>query len=266
MDYYSILGVPKNASEQDIRKAYKKQSMQHHPDRGGDEEQFKKVNEAYSTLKDPQKRQQYDNPQPQGFRGFNGPFNGTGFEDVFSNFGFGRQSVRNRDINIGCNLELKDVYTGKQIVVAYRLNNGKEQTVDLNIPIGVRQGDRIRFAQMGQHDIPQVPPGDLFVQINIMNTPEFEVHGLDLLMTRRVSVLKLITGTTIEIKTPNDSFLELKISKGTQPGTTLRLTGRGLPNRAGGQGSILVKVIGQTPSGLDQEDIEKIEQIEQKYS
>ena len=265
MDYYSILGVNKNASPDDIRKAYKKQSMQHHPDRGGDEEQFKRVNEAYSTLKDPAKRQQYDNPQPQGF---GGPFGGgmpPGFEDMFTNFGF-RQQVRNKDITIGCNLELKDVYKGKQIVVAYRLNNGKEQTVDLNIPIGVRQGDRIRFQQMGQHDIPQVPPGDLYIQINIMNTPEFEVHGQDLLMTRRVSVLKLVTGTTVEIKTPIGNYLELKISKGTQPGTTLRLTGRGLPNRAGGQGSILVKIIGQTPSGLDQEDIDKIEQIERKYS
>ncbi len=65
MDYYSILGVSRNASDKDLKSAYKKASMKHHPDRGGNEEEFKKVNEAYSTLKDPQKRAVYDNPQPQ---------------------------------------------------------------------------------------------------------------------------------------------------------------------------------------------------------
>ena len=68
MDYYEVLGVPRNASEKDLKSAYKKLSMQHHPDRtGGDDSRFKQINEAYSTLKDPQKRQQYDNPQPHKY-------------------------------------------------------------------------------------------------------------------------------------------------------------------------------------------------------
>ena len=89
MDYYSILGVNRDASDKELKSAYKKASMQHHPDRGGNEEKFKQINEAYSTLKDPQKRQQYDNPQPQGFGpgGFEG-MNPNGFEDLFRNFGF----------------------------------------------------------------------------------------------------------------------------------------------------------------------------------
>src|SRR6056300_1252348 len=90
MDYYSILGVNKNASDQDIRKAYKKKSMQHHPDRGGNEEEFKKVNEAYQTLKDPAKRQQYDNPNQQfnfnssHFGQGQNPFAGSPFEHMFN--------------------------------------------------------------------------------------------------------------------------------------------------------------------------------------
>src|SRR6056300_605110 len=101
MDYYSILGVSKNASEKEIRSAYKKKSMQHHPDRGGNEEQFKKVNEAYSTLKDPHKRAAYDNPQPE-YR-YNTSNMQGGFEDMFAQFGFGRNTrrqQRNRDVKL----------------------------------------------------------------------------------------------------------------------------------------------------------------------
>src|SRR5210317_116916 len=96
MDYYSILGVSKNASDKELKSAYKKLSMQHHPDRtGGDDSKFKEINEAYSTLKDPQKRQEYDNPQPQGF-GPNGFGGMGGFEDLFSQFGFRHPQQRQR--------------------------------------------------------------------------------------------------------------------------------------------------------------------------
>jgi DnaJ-class molecular chaperone len=117
MDYYKTLGVQRTASESDLKKAYKKLSMQHHPDRGGDAEKFKQVSEAYSTLKDPQKRQQYDTPQqqqqsqgfgPNGFQGMGG------FEDLFGQFGFNpnvnrqqNQQQRNPDITIAARITLK---------------------------------------------------------------------------------------------------------------------------------------------------------------
>lgn len=274
MDYYQVLNIPRSASDDDIRKAYKKKSMEHHPDRGGDEEEFKKVNEAYQALKDPQKRQMYDqfgttDPQQHGPRDFNFRSGPGGFDinDIMSQFGFGaRQQMRNRDITIGVNVSLEEVYTGKQIIASYRLANGKEQTVDLNIPVGIRHGDKIRFKGMGQHDIQQIPPGDLFVQINVMSTHEFEVHGLDLITARKINVLKLVTGTEIDIKTPNGHTITMYVKAGTQPGTTLRLTGKGLPNRQGNPGSILVKIQGQVPQSMDPKDIEQIEQILKKYS
>ena len=271
MDYYQTLGVNKNASEQELKSAFKKLSMQHHPDRtGGSDEKFKQINEAYSTLKDPHKRQAYDNPQPQ----FNSQhFNQGGFQggfdinDLMGQFGFGaRQQMRNNDITIGCNISIAEVYTGKSVLATYRLNNGREQTVDIKIPVGVRNGDKVRYSGMGQHDIQQIPPGDLFVQIVIQSTNEFEVNGLDLITSKRLNVLKLITGVYATISVPGGANVNLNIPGGTQPGTILKITGKGLPNRQGNPGNILVKIIGQTPTGIDQADKRLLEQIGKKYS
>lgn len=278
MDYYNVLGVDRNASEEQLKKAYKKQSMQHHPDRnGGSEEKFKQINEAYSALKDPQKRQMYDQygtTDPQQAGGFRSQhFNGGGFNggfdinDFMGQFGFGaRQQMRNNDITIGCNITIAEVYTGKNVLATYRLNNGREQTVDIKIPVGVRNGDKVRYSGMGQHDIQQIPPGDLFVQVVIQSTNEFEVHGLDLITTKRLNILKLITGTYATISVPGGAKVNLNIPGGTQPGTVLKITGKGLPNRQGNPGNILVKIIGQTPSGLSDSDKRIIEQIGEKYS
>ena len=270
MDYYSTLGVSKSASDKELKQAYKKASMQHHPDRGGDENKFKEINEAYSTLKDPQKRQAYDNPQPQ----FNSQhFNQGGFQggfdinDLMGQFGFGgRQQMRNQDITIGCNISIGEVYTGKNVLATYRLNNGLEQTVDIKIPVGVRNGDKVRYSAMGQQDIPQIPPGDLYVQVVVQSTNEFEVHGLDLITTKRLNILKLITGIYATVSVPGGAKVNLNIPGGTQPGTVLKITGKGLPNRQGNPGNILVKIIGQTPSGLSESDKRIIEQIGKKYS
>ena len=142
MDYYSILGVPKTASEKEIRSAYKKKSMQHHPDRGGSEEQFKRINEAYQTLKDPIKKQQYDNPHPQGFgpNGFEG-MHPNGFDDMMRqagfNFGQGfanrRQTPRNKDITVAADVGLLDVLQGKNLFIQYRLSTGEIETVNVDL-------------------------------------------------------------------------------------------------------------------------------------
>ena len=271
MDYYQTLGVNRDASDTELKSAFKKLSMQHHPDRtGGSDEKFKQINEAYSTLKDPQKRQAYDNPQPQ----FNSQhFNQGGFQggfdinDLMGQFGFGaRQQMRNNDITIGCNISIAEVYTGKSVLATYRLNNGREQTVDIKIPVGIRNGDKVRYSGMGQHDIQQIPPGDLFVQIVIQSTNDFEVNGLDLITTKRLNVLTLITGTYTNISVPGGARVNLNIPGGTQPGTVLKITGKGLPNRQGNPGNILVKIIGQVPSGISESDKRLIEQIGKKYS
>jgi len=280
MDYYDLLGVEKSASQAELKRAYKKQSMKHHPDRGGDEEKFKEVNEAYTNLSDPQKRQMYDqfgtvDPQQAGGGGthFNftaGP-GGMDINDILNGFGFGgqnpfgHQQMRNQDITIGCRISVSEVYTGKNVIATYRLNNGREQTVDIKVPKGINNNDRIRYGGMGQNDIQGMPPGDLFVIINIISEGGFEVNGDNLLTSRTIGVLDMIVGVKLDIDLPDKRTVVLNIPKGTQPNTVFSINGRGLPNRQTGRsGNILVKILGEVPKDLSENDLEKIEQIRRK--
>ena len=268
MDYYSILGVSKNATQDDIRKAYKSLAMKNHPDRGGDSTKFQQINEAYETLKDPSKRQQYDNPNHQTFNFRAGDWGNQGFnnfEDVFSSM-FGnmgqRQRARNRDITIAVNISLEDVLTGKEMIASYRLNSGKEETVNINIPKGARHTDTIRYEALGDDSIPNVPRGNLNVKIHINKHPRFRRDQDNLYVNHKVNVLDLITGVDTVIKTLDKRNLNLKIPRGTQPGTTFSLQGHGVPNiRSGHTGTLYVTIVGEVPKISDMRIIQKIEEL-----
>tara|TARA_X000000368_G_C23043222_1_gene717957 strand:- start:920 stop:1765 length:846 start_codon:yes stop_codon:yes gene_type:complete len=280
MDYYDLLGVRKQATDKDLKDAFKNKAREHHPDKGGDPEKFKQINEAYQNLSDPQKRQMYDqfgtvDPQqqmPRGGQTFH--FTGDGFggginiNDIMNQFGmggFGQRQMANQDITIGCRITLNEVYTGKNVIANYRLNNGQEQTVDIKIPPGISPGDKIKYSGMGQKDINGIPPGDLYVQIQVLGDRDWSINGLDLLVQKKVSVLDLMTGTTFNLDTPEGTSIRLTIPKGTQPNTVFNVTGKGLPNRKiGTQGNIHVKIIGTVPKNLDEEDVTAIEQIRRK--
>ena len=166
MDYYSTLGINRNASQDEIKKAYKKMSMQHHPDRtGGDDSKFKEINEAYQTLNDPQKKQMYDqfgttDPRQHQYRSgdFEFNFNGSpfgGMDDIFEQFfggsPFGNQRRRavNRPINVAVDVTLEDVLTGKTIGMEIALPTGKTKVVTVDIPAGVEHGQQIRYRGLG---------------------------------------------------------------------------------------------------------------------
>ena len=260
MDYYSILGVPKNASDKDLKSAYKKLSMQHHPDRtGGSDEKFKQVNEAYSTLKDPQKRAAYDNPQPRmNASSFEQNF-GAGFEDIFSSMFGGnphmqqRRPRRNRDIQLHYKLNLEDCFTGKMLNLQYTLPSGRLEQVEVRIPPGVQSGDNVNIPNWGDDSIPNIPRGNLLVNISVMKSKGWDVHGLDLLYNVNVSVIDLILGCEVIINSPERKMVNVKIPKGTNPETTFSISGYGLPdNRSGRRGSIFVKVKGVTPQVTDE--------------
>ena len=166
MDYYKTLGVNRNASAEEIKKAYKRQAMKHHPDKGGDSAKFQKLNEAYDTLKNPEKKSYYDqfgatpnqnmggNTRSWEFRSDNFPNDiGDIFNQFFggggSPFGHRQQIRKNRDIVIEAQIDLEDVLTGKELIASYRLTNGREQSVNLQLPKGVDNNTTIKFPSLG---------------------------------------------------------------------------------------------------------------------
>jgi DnaJ-class molecular chaperone len=251
MDYYSTLGVNKGASDKDLKQAYKKLSMQHHPDRGGNEETFKQINEAYSTLKDPRKRQEYDNPPQHQFNTGN-PFNSGGmggFEDVFAQFGFRhpqQRQPRNRDVNIEYKISFEEVFTGKTVNIQYRLPSGQIETLDATVPPGMKHNDSVRFAGKGDNSMSHLQRGNLILNIKVQPHVAWTRDNDNITTVKKVSVFDLILGTSLDITTPIGRHFSLKIPKGTKNGTVFSISGSGVPNvntRVTGNAHIKIEAI-----------------------
>jgi curved DNA-binding protein len=259
MDYYSVLGVPKSASPDEIKRAFRKLAMQHHPDKGGDETKFKELNEAYSVLGDPAQRAQYDNPQQQvRFRA--GNFGDDQFSDMMSQMFSGRMR-RNPDITIAAKINLVDSIIGKKLIAAYRLRSGREETVNIDIPPGARHGDTIRFSGLGD-DVMPGQRGNLFVKIQILPDPVWRREDDDLYAKQNVNALDLILGCSIIVNTVEGRSLELKIPKSTRSGTTFSISDYGAPNvHTGKRGKIFLSVDAEIPKIDDEEILNKIREI-----
>ena len=259
MDYYSILGVSKNATEQDLKKAYKKMSMQHHPDRGGDESKFKEINEAYSTLKDPKKRAAYDNPQPQ----FNFNTSGMGrdpFADIFGQMH--RRQRRNHDVTININLDLLDVMQGKELAARYQVPSGKIKEANIDIPAGIEDGVGIRFRGLGDDAVPNFPNGDLIVRVRVRQPANWKRSGNDLRTKALVSIFDCLLGGSIEIKTLDDKRFKVNIPKGTQPGAVFSIPNHGIPNvQTGTRGNIFVEINAAVPKIENEMIMNELERI-----
>jgi curved DNA-binding protein len=277
MDYYNELGVDRGASSEDIKKAYRKLAAKHHPDRGGDTAKFQKIQEAYATLSDDQKRAEYDNPQPQ-FGGHGFQFNTGNMNDIFGamfggnrGFGFpgGRQQVqRNKSININVAMTLTDILRGKDVVGAITLPSGREQALQIKIPKGVGAGDSIRFREMGDDSNPNLPRGDLIAVISEIRHPVYERSGADLYTRQAVSVFDAMLGTTLKLQTIEDTTLEITVPAGTQAGTTLSCNQHGLPidQQSPRRGNLYVRVDIQIPKIFDPIDLEVIKTLKAKYA
>lgn len=273
MDYYSILGVAKNASQDEIKKAYRKLASKHHPDKGGDTRKFQEIQSAYETLSDPIKRQEYDNPQPQGPNfGAYSHFGNTP-EDIFaqmfgggSPFGFRQQARRNKNINLKIQITLEEVINGKQIIGNVGLLSGREQPVEINIPQGLSSGDVIRYQGLGDDSIPQLPRGDLVVTIEEIPHPTFIRENIDLHMDYEISIFDLILGTNIDIRTADGSILQVAVPKGTQPETKLSCKGYGVPRRNSPlRGNLYIKLKSKIPKNINDNDLETIRILRSRY-
>lgn len=271
-EFYNILGVAKTASQDEIKKAYRKLASKHHPDKGGDTATFQKIQTAYDTLSDDQKRKEYDNPQPE-YRFNTG--NMGGFEDIFNQFGFGpmgmgrrqQQVRRNNSITIQVKMNLKEVFEGKDVLGSIRLPSGKEQALQIKIPRGVKNGDQIKYQGLGDDSIPNIPRGDLIAQIVELPDRRFVRDGANLFMEANITVFDAVVGTTVIVDTIADSKLEISVPVGIQSGQMINCRGHGLPEaQSNNRGNMFVKINVRTPVNIAEEDKVLIEQLRKKYA
>jgi curved DNA-binding protein len=286
-DYYKILGVDRKASDEDIRKAYRKLAKQYHPDYNPEnkqaEERFKEINEAYEVLSDPKKRSHYDRlgsdfstwqrrgapgdfdwSQYGGFpRGarvdmddLNDMFGG-GFSDFFQTiFGMGggrtasRRQTRPQGYQQELEISLEEAYKGATRLIR---SNGKQKQV--RIPAGVRTGSKVRVAGAGPDGL------DLYLIINVQDDTRFERRGDDLYTTATVSVFTAILGGEADVETL-DGRIKLNIPPGTQPEQVFRLAGRGMPHvkNQKEKGDLYVKLKVQIPRYLSSKQRELLEE------
>jgi curved DNA-binding protein len=268
-DYYSILGVAKNATADEIKRAYRKLASQHHPDKGGDTKKFQEIQTAYDTLSDPNKRSQYDNPRPQmdGFQQYGGM--PPGFEDMinqmFGNQGFGDifgrrpQPARNRTLNLQTQITLEEAFYGKDLIANIQLPSGRDQLLEVKIPPGVRDGTVLRLANMGDDSVGNIPRGDIHLTINVLPHKVYQRNENDLLRAIEVNCLEAIVGTTVRFDTIEGKTLELNVPPGTQNGQMMSVQGYGMPsmNNNGVRGRLLLTINIIVPRTLteDQKDL-----------
>src|SRR4030043_807489 len=281
-DYYETLGVSKNASNEEMKRAYRKLAMKYHPDRNPNkkeaEERFKEINEAYGVLSDKEKRKQYDTFGAEGFRqrftqedifrGFDfeeilsGLFGGRGkrefryggrggfdFGDLFGQTAhqdMGRMPQKGEDILYELTISLEESAFGGEKKISYR-KNGKIEEVSVKIPRGISSGKKLRLSGKGTEGRNGGPPGDLYLQVSIREHPSFTPEGDDLIVEREINFSEAVLGTTIEVPTL-EGMKKVKVPPGTQSHTRMRLKGLGMPHFQGeGRGDEYVKGIVKVP-------------------
>lgn len=246
MDPYTTLGVTRNATPDEIKSAYRKLASKHHPDRGGDTKTFQSIQQAYDILSDPTKRAHFDNPMPQH------PGMNFGMHDFFQDIvgQFTRQSQQ-RIYTTTVFLTLEQIAKNKKETI--QLNTGQGVGyIEIDIPPDVDDGKQYRFNRI-------MSDGLLHITFRIYKHSKFEKHGLDLISTSDVNILKLITGTKILVDDIFGNTLELTVTPMTKPGTKLRIPNKGLPGN-GRPGDQYVLINGVLPDTISDTLIEAIKQ------
>tara|TARA_B100001248_G_scaffold81197_1_gene58990 strand:- start:18984 stop:19856 length:873 start_codon:yes stop_codon:yes gene_type:complete len=286
-DHYKILGISENASQDEIKRAYKKLAKEHHPDlNGGDDSQFKKINEANNTLSDQQKRQQYDMERRFGAQGGHGPFNFSGgfddiiidadgpggFGNIFEQF-FGNRSnqtfrqrkakpLRNQDIRISLTVSLEDVYYGRTKEVLVKTPDGTNQNVKIDIPKACDNGTQIKFAGLGSKQHSDLRPGDLYVVLSIAGHKNFTKKGNDLYTYLDIDIFDALLGTKVDVQHFN-TVIAVTVPPLTQPEDVIRIKGKGMQlNNT--KGNLYIKLNYRIPKELTKEQKELIKQIKDK--
>jgi molecular chaperone DnaJ len=351
-DYYEVLGIPRDAGEKAIKKAYKRQAMKYHPDRNKDpdaEEKFKEIAKAYAVLSDPAKRKMYDAGGMGGVAHFSDEelFRNVDFGDLFGGFGFdfggGGGSIFDRffrqprqrqthgvDLRVRMAVSLQRIFEGGsellrfprrvscpachghgtrsgrppercstcggsgQRVVTNQKGNfqfqqvltcpvchgrgvlvgepclqcggagqvEKEESLKIAIPPGIEDGSVLRVPGHGlPAEVPDMPAGDLYVEVYTLSDPRFQRHGADLWRTERLSIPQAVLGTRLRVPTL-EGRVDVTIPPGVQPDEILRLRGKGLPRyRGGGHGDLILRIEVVIPEQLSDEEREAYQRL-----
>ncbi|NRR91606.1 J domain-containing protein [Winogradskyella undariae] len=285
IDYYKVLGVDKNASKSDIKKAYRKLARKHHPDLNPNDKEaelrFKKVNEANEVLSHDENRKKYDqygenwqhgeaeeqarqSHQRNQRRSNSSNFDDGEYSDFFeSMFGGGRSQsrgnvkFRGQDFNAQLQLNLKDVYTTEKRVLTV---NGK--SIRLTIPAGVIHGQIIRIKGKGGEGVNGGPNGDLLIEFNIINNTDFKRDGANLYKNVDLNLYKAVLGEDITVDT-FDGKVKLNLKPLTQNGTQVKLKGKGFPKykKDGEFGDLYITYNVQLPKKLSDKEKELFEEL-----
>jgi DnaJ-class molecular chaperone len=249
-DHYDTLGVARTATQDEIKRAYRRLAAQHHPDKGGDTAEFQRIQSAYDVVGDENRRKAYDQPTPT-FGEFGG---GTFFNmnDIFGQM-FGQHQQRRSHVRMSIWVTLEEAARGGQRTVNVSTAAGAS-TVQIEIPQGIDDGDNVQYGG--------VAPGnmDLVVNFRVQPHPQWRRNGLDLVTDVRVSIWDMILGADIRVASILGNSLEVKIPENTQPGTTMRLRGHGMRTREGRQGDLMVKLTPEIPRNIDPAILEAIRQ------
>jgi curved DNA-binding protein len=279
-DYYQIMGVERNATQEEIKRAYRKLARKYHPDISKEpdaEIKFKEMGEAYEVLKDPEKRAAYDQlgknykagqdftPPPgwdAGFEFSGGGFGGadtSAFSDFFESLfghgfsrGHGRAGgfhARGQDHHAKILIDLEDAIHGASRKVSLQVPEVSPQgvvqtrtrTLNVNIPKGVRQGQQIRLAGQGEPGIGEGGHGDLYLEIEFKPHAHYHVEGRDIYLDLPVTPWEAALGATVKVPTPT-GVVEMKIPPGSRAGKKMRLKGRGIPGKTMGDFYVVLQI------------------------
>lgn len=288
-DFYATLGVPKDADAAAIKKAYRALAKELHPDRNpGDaaaEKRFKDVGEAYAVLSNADDRKQYDAVRAMGGGGPRfqaGGGGNAGFEDVFGSMFGGGGGARYQQTTGGFDDILSQMFGGgggargprkggdiaattevsfREAAQGATVTLGLDgQRVTTRIPVGVRDGQRIRVAGKGRPGSNGGPPGDLLLTVRVDKHPVFEADGLNLRMTLPVSFAEAALGAAVQVPTLTGETVTVKVPSGTSSGQVLRVKGRGLQGRDR-TGDLLATVQVAVPRKLSRDAKRKLEEL-----
>jgi curved DNA-binding protein len=289
-NYYDILGVDEKATSADITKAFKDLAKKHHPDRGGDKDKFQEINEAHDTLKNSQKRHDYDTMRKFGSRSTGGGgehpfFNEDIFGDFFSGFGNGdtggfrfnftgrdgderifrnvrNQPRGNRNVQVRMAISIKEAMMNNEKTISYKLPSGREEFATVKIPAGVQHGVTFKFSGMGDDSIKNMPRGDLMVVMSVLDSDGYTRKGNDLFTDKTIDCFQAVRGHEFNLRTLDDKVIKVKVPAGTQPGTMLTLKGLGMPvhKTLNIRGNLYVKVHILIPQ-LSAQDLKKIKDL-----